>query len=217
MCYDIGMRKLAALCVATLLLAGSASAATTPTETKWIDKADGFSVILPAKWYPVPRTVTAVTQTIALLKKQKNTDLATAYGFYLTANGKAELKAYVFQAFLFNGPTNDPVPIVVSIQVVKGKSVYTSADLATAGKAYANALSSNKGAKITVPSLIKLPEGQAEFITGTVPNGGGVSTGLELYLLVHGKRLYALSFKIDAAVLSQAKVFRSIAENFRFV
>ena len=211
------MRTLAVLVGAFLLLAGAASAATTPTETKWIDKADGFSVILPAKWYPVPRTVTAVTQTIAALKKQKKTDLATAYSFYLTARGKTELKAYVFQAFYFNGPTMDPVPIDVSIQVVPSKTAYKPADLIAAGKAYANQLASNKGAKITVPALIKLPEGQAEFITGTVPNGGNVSTGLELYLLVHGNRLYALSFKIDAAVLSQAKIFRSIAENFRFV
>jgi hypothetical protein len=211
------MRKLAVLLAACLLLAGAAAAATTPTETKWNDKADGFSVILPAKWYAVPRTVAAVNQTIALLKKQKKTDLATAYSFYLTANGKQELKTYVFQAFLFDGPTMDPVPIVISIQVVPGKNPYKPADLPAAGKAYANALASNKGAKITVPALIKLPEGQAEFITGTVPNGGGISTGLELYILTHGKRLYVLSFKINATVLSQAKVFRSIAENFRFL
>ena len=211
------MRKLAALFAACLLLAGAATAATTPTETKWNDKADGFSVILPAKWYPVPRTVAAVNQTIAALKKQKQTDLATAYDFFLTADGKQELKAYVFQAFLFDGPTTDPVPIEISIQVVPGKRAYTPADLTAAGKAYANELASNKGSKITVPAQLKLPEGQAQFITGTVPNGGGISTGLELYILGHGKRLYVLSFKINAVALSQAKVFHSIAENFRFL
>jgi hypothetical protein len=207
--------RVAAL-LAALALPAAASAAT-PTQTKWIDKPDGFSVILPAKWYPVPRTVAAVNQTIAALKKQKKTALATAYHFFLTTNGKAELKAYAFQAFYFNGPTVSPVPIELSIQVLPGKKPYTRADLVTAGKTYANALASNKGSKITVPSLIKLPAGQAEFITGSVPNGGGVSTGVELYLLVHGKRLYALSFKIDAAVLSQAHVFRSIAQHFAWV
>ena len=211
------MRKLAVLFAASLLLAGAAAAATTPISTKWNVKQYGFSIILPPKWYAVPRTVTAVNQTIAALKKQKKTDLATAYGFYLTANGKTEVKAYKFQAFYFNGPTMDPVPIVVSIQVVGSKRAYKPADLTTAGKLYANELASNKGAKITRPALIKLPEGQAEFITGTVPNGNGVSTGLELYILVHGKRLYVLSFKIDAAILSQAKVFRSIAEHFAFL
>jgi hypothetical protein len=211
------MRKLVVLLAACLLLAGAASAATTPVSTKWNVKQFGFSIILPPKWYAVPRTVTAVNQTIAALKKQKKTDLATAYGFYLTANGKTELKAYVFQAFLFDGPTTDPVPIVVSIQVVTGTRAYTAADLTAAGKAYANELASTKGAKITVPARIKLPAGQSEFITGAVPNGGGVSTGLELYILGHGKRLYVLSFKINAAVLSQAKVFRAIAEHFAFL
>lgn len=207
------MRAALAAVTASLLLVGTAAGAT-PAATKWVDKPAGFSVILPAKWYPVPRTVAAVKATIAALKKQKNPNLATAYGFFLTANGKQELKAYAFQAFYFNGPTNDPVPIEVSIQIVKSKRAYTVADLTTAGKTYANALASNKGSKITVPKRIKLPAGPAEYITGVVPNGGGVSTGLELYLLTHGKRLYALSFKIDAQVLAQAKVFRSIAEHF---
>ena len=207
------MRLVVAGLLATLVLAGAATAAT-PTQTKWIDRRDGFSIILPAKWFAVPRTVKAVDATIAALKKQKQPDLAKAYSFFLTANGKAELKAYAFQAFYFNGPTSDPVPIEVSIQIVRAKKPYTSANLAAAGKAYANALASTSGAKIAVPSALKLPAGPAELIKGSVPNGGGVRTGVELYLLVHGARLYALSFKIDAAVLSQATVFRSIAEHF---
>src|SRR6266446_2923019 len=126
------MRKLAVLLAACLLLTGAAAAATTPISTKWNVKQYGFSIILPPKWYAVPRTVTAVNNTIAALKKQKQTSLATAYGFYLTANGKTELKTYVFQAFLFDGPTTDPVPIVVSIQVVGSKSAYKPADLTAA-------------------------------------------------------------------------------------
>jgi hypothetical protein len=210
------MRKFAVLLGAWLLLAGAVSAATTPAATKWIDKADGFSVILPAKWYPVPRTVTAVNNTIAALKKQKQTSLATAYGFYLTANGKTELKAYKFQAFYFNGPTMDPVPLSVSVQIDK-RIAYTAKDLPAAVRAYGTSFASIKGAKIAAPKLIKLPAGQAEYLTGTVPSGAGVSTGLELYILIHAKKLYVLSFKINADLLSQAKIFRSIAENFRFV
>jgi hypothetical protein len=210
------MRKLAVLLGASLLFAGAASAATAPVATKWIDKADGFSVILPAKWYPVPRTVTAVNNTIAALKKQKKTSLATAYGFFLTANGKTELKAYKFQAFYFNGPTMDPVPLSVSVQIDK-RIAYTAKDLAAAVRAYGTSFASIKGAKIAAPKLIKLPAGQAEYLTGTVPSGADVSTGLELYILIHAKKLYVLSFKINADLLSQAKIFRSIAENFRFV
>ena len=53
----------------------------------------------------MPRTVTALQQTIAALKKQKKTALASEYGFYLTAAGKAQLKAFVFQAFLDISPS----------------------------------------------------------------------------------------------------------------
>jgi hypothetical protein len=197
-----------------LVLAGTAAGADKPVG--YIDKADGFRIVMPAKWYPVPRSATAVRQLIAALKKQKKTDLASAYGFYLTANGQTERKAYVFEAFYFDGPTSDPVPLSVSVQVVPAKRAYTSADLASAGRTYAGALASTKGAKVSAPSAIKLPAGKAELIRGVVPNGGGVSTGAELYLLVHGKRLYALSFKVNAVLLSRAKVFRSIAETFRF-
>jgi hypothetical protein len=200
-----------------LLLAGVASAANKPQAVRWIDKDDGFSIVLPPKWYAVPRSPTQIQQLIAQLKKNKKTDLATAYGFYLTPNGKSELKAYRFQAFYFNGPSTDPVPISVSVQVVPGKHAYTAADLVAAARAYGGSLASAPGAKIAAPAKVTLPSGQAELIRGTVPNGNGVSTGAELYLLEHGKRFYALSFKVNAELLSQAKVFRSIAENFRFV
>lgn len=210
------MRFTLAACVGGLVLAAAASAATTPTETKWIDKKDGFSIILPPKWYPVPRTTTAVQQTIAQLKKQKKTALANEYSFYLSAFGKTQLRDYVFQAFLDIAPSTDPIYPQVAVQK-DTRRIYKPADLSTAGRAYASALAQHKGAKITVPKKIALPAGPAEFITGTVPAGPGLADGFELYLLVHGGKLYALKFDIDAVALKQAKVFRSIATHFRFL
>jgi hypothetical protein len=217
MWYHICMRKLVALLGSALLLAGGAAAATTPSATQYRDRANGYSVTVPPKWYAVPRSVAAVNRTIALLKQQKKADLAKAYGFFLTAAGKTELKAYKFQAFYFDGPTSSPVPIQVSIQVAKGPRAYKAADLAAAGAAYANALTKDNNATVTTPKLITLPAGKAEFLTGTIPRGDGVSSGFELYVLIHSGKLYALNFEIDALVLSQAKVFRSIAEHFAFV
>jgi hypothetical protein len=212
------MRKLAALIAACLLLAGPASAATTPTETKWNVRTYGFSMILPAKWYAVPRTVKAVQQTIAQLKKLKKTALASEYSFYLTAAGKTQLQAFIFQAFLDISPSTDPIAPQVSVQVSKGTKPYTTADLAAAGTTFAGAITSgNKGAKVTVPQRISLPEGPAELITGTVPAGTGISRGIELYLLIHKGKLYVLDFEIDASALSSATVFRSIAENVRWL
>jgi hypothetical protein len=209
--------KLALTGLAVALLAGTAAAANKPTQTRWIDKPMGYSITLPAKWYVIPRSTTLIKQEIAYLKKQKQASLASAYSAILKSTvSLSELKIYRFQAFLWP-PLNSLVPTEVSLQIVQGKKVYKASDLPAIGAYYANALSSGKGSKITVPKTIKLPAGSAEFITGTVPNGGGVSTGLELYILAHGKRAYVISCKIDANVLSQATVFRSIAENFAFL
>jgi hypothetical protein len=199
-----------------LLLATGASATTTPTATQWKDKTYGYSITLPAKWYVIPRTTSAIEQEITYLKARKQSSLAGAYSAMLKSSASlSELKAYRFQAFLWP-PLNSLVPTEVSVQIVTGTHAYTASDLPALGATYANALSANKGSKITVPKRISLPAGPAEFIEGTTPSGG-VSTGLELYILVHGKRAYVLSFTIDAKVLTQATVFGSIAEHFAFL
>jgi hypothetical protein len=207
----------AAVLAALVLALAAAASAATPTETRWIDKKDGFSIVLPPKWYAVPRTTTAVKQTIALLKKQKKNALANAYSFYLTSFGKTQLRDYVFQAFLDISPSNDAIVPQVAVQVSKGKTPYKASDLPAAGRTFAASLAQNRGSKIAAPKPISLPEGPAQFITGTIPAGTGLADGFELYLLIHNGKLYVLKFDIDAVALSQAKVFRSIAQNFRFV
>src|SRR5580765_5069526 len=203
--------KIAAAAAAIAVLAVAPAA---PVSTRWVVNQYGFSVILPPKWNPVPRTAAAVQKTIAALKKQKKAALASEYGFYLTAPGKAQLEDYVFQAFLDIAPSTDPIAPQFAVQVTKGSKPYTNADLPAAGRAYASALAQHKGAKIAAPKQIKLPSGPAELVTGTVPAGTRIADGFELYVLIHKGKLYALKFDIDAQVLSQAKVFRSIAEHF---
>jgi hypothetical protein len=198
------------------LTASAASAASGPTATKWIDKPDGYSIILPPKWYVIPRTTAEIQKLIAQLKAQKQTSLAGAYKAILeSSESKAELKDYRFQAFLWP-PLASLVPTELSLQVVSGTRTYTAKDLPAIAATYANAFSGNKGAKITVPKKVQLGAGPAERIDGTIPSGQA-TTGLELYLFVHGKRIYALSFKIDAGVLAKATVFHSIADHFAFV
>ena len=216
LCHEAGVKRAFAALLAALVLPAVASGAK-PTETKWIDKRDGFSVILPPKWYAVPRTVSAVKQTVASLKKQKRTALANEYSFYLTAFGKTQLKAFVFQAFYDIAPSTDPISPQFAVQISKGAKPYTAADLPAAGRAYASSLAQHKGAKISVPKRIGLPVGPAQFVTGTVPAGTRLADGFELYLLVHKGKLYALKFDIDATALRQAKVFRSIAEHLAWV
>jgi hypothetical protein len=213
LCYEVRMKIAAAAAIAVLAFASAASAATPPS-TKWVVKQHGFSVILPPKWNPVPRTAAGVKQIMASLEKRKQTALASEYSFYLTAPGKAQLRDYVFQAFLDIAPSSDPIAPQFAVQISKGSKPYTNADLQAAGHAYASALAQHKGAKISAPKQIELPTGPAEFVTGSVPAGPGIADGFELYLLIHKGKLYALKFDIDASVLSQAKVFRSIAEHF---
>src|SRR5262249_16993979 len=217
LCYDVGMRfAAAAAAIAVLAFAPSGSAAAPPS-TKWVVKQDGFSATLAPKWNPVPRTAKGVKQIIASLKKQKKAELASEYSFYLTAPGKAQLKNYVFQAFLDIAPSADPIAPQFAVQMTEGSKPYTNADLPAAGRAYASALAQRKGAKISAPKHIQLPTGPAQFVTGSVPAGRGIADGFELYLLIHKGKLYALKFDIDASVLSQAKVFRSIAGHFAWV
>jgi hypothetical protein len=212
LCYEVGVRVALAGMLAALSFPVAAFGAT-PAATKWVDRKDGFSVILPAKWYAVPRTVNAVKQTIAQLKQQQKTALANEYSFYLTSAGRAQLKAFVFQAFLDIAPSRDPIYPQFAVQV-DAHAHYTTANLAAAGRAYATSLAQHKGTTISVPKQIRLPAGPAQFVTGKVPADTGLADGFELYLLVHNGKLYALKFDIDASVLSQAHVFRSIAQRF---
>jgi hypothetical protein len=208
---------LAAAAVACVALgAASAGAAKAPAATKWVDRPYGYSVILPADWYVIPRTKAGIESVIATLKAQKKTSLETAYRAILkTPESLSELKVYRFQAFLWP-PVQSLVPTEFSLQVVNGSHAYTAKNLPAIADEYANAFSSNKGARITVPRKVKLGAGTAEVIDGSIPTGQA-TTGLEVYILAHGKRVYVLSFKIDASVLAKATVFRSIADHFAFL
>jgi len=214
------LRLLAALTTA-LALAGAAGAATTPKATLIVVKKYGFSILLPplhtalvgtTTWYPIPRTVAAIKQTIAGYKAEHDTSLASAYGEVDTN----QLSKYAFQAFLWP-PLESVVPTEVSVQVVSGLHL-AAADLASAGAQYANALSGG-GTVVSSPKRLTLSAGPAEFVEADVNNGGGIHTGAALYLLIHGGRLYVVSFEIDATLLSKSSystVLREIANTFSF-
>jgi hypothetical protein len=212
----------AGILAATLVLvalAGSASA----TNVKGIviyDKAKGYALTIPASWEPIPRTLAQVRSTIATLKKKKSTkSLATYYQSIIsTPDGVSGLGAYRFQAFAWPVSAGaSPLPTEVSLQVATLPKVLKASDFPALGAAYANNLAAQKGAKVTVPKIVKLPAGKAEYIVATVPAGEGLSYGFELYLIPHGKRLYNLTFQTDSRVLAQATLFKSIADQFKLV
>jgi hypothetical protein len=165
----------------------------------------------------VPRSKAAVEAEIKKLGTgAANAELVATYKAVIsTASGVSSLTAYKFQALAWPVDTDTPILTQVSVGIVKTSKVYGKKDLPAIGATYANALAANKGSKIVDPKLIELPAGPAEFIEGTIPAGTGLSNGVELYLIPHGKKLYELSFQIDATLLSSAKIFTAIADAFK--
>jgi hypothetical protein len=206
----------AAVAFAVVVVTGSSAA--NVKGTRWVDKAGGYTITIPKTWQLIPRTTAQVNTLIATLKKQKKTALASFYKSILaTTAGRTDLKAYRFQAFAWPDSETQPVPIQVSLGLVKTKTPVTTKALPSVAAVFANQLASNKGAKITVPKIVTLPAGKAEFIEGTIPIGGGIDNGLELYLIPHGKTVYELAFQIEASQLKTATLFTSIAQQFRFL
>jgi hypothetical protein len=186
--------------------------------TTIVDKAQGYELTIPNTWKLIPRTKAQLEATIATLKKKKETKLAAMYASILSSPaGVSGLTTYRLQAFAYPQDPATPILLEVSLGIVPTTKAYGTKDLPSIGATYANALAANKGSKIYVPKQVKLPSGPAEFIEGTVPVGGGFSNGIELYLIPHGKKLYELSFQVDARLLSQATLFTAMAKAFKFV
>ena len=155
---------------------------------------------------------------IAEAKKEKLKGVPTAYSFYLTAPGKAQLKDFVFQAFLNVYPSADPLIPQVAVQVSTAKTAYKPSDLTKAAETFGEALSQNKGAKVAKPTTTKLAAGTAKVVIATTPVGTGLTDATTLYLLIHGGKLYVLKFDVDAAAYNKttAKVFLAIAQTLKF-
>ena len=80
-------------------------------------------------------------------------------------------------------------------------------------------LGQNKGAKVTKPQRMSLPEGAAEYITASIPIEKNLTDAVEFFLMIHSGKLYVLKFDIDKASDTKAVVgvFKSIAVNVRFL
>jgi hypothetical protein len=205
--------------VLALAAAAAGTAAKSQPSTIYVDKAGGYAIAIPKTWQLIPRSQAGVKALIAKLKKKSSTvSLADFYSTILSSQaGQSGIKAYRFQAFDWPGSLSSPVPIQVSVGITPAKRAYTAKDLPSIGAVFANAFAANKGAKVTVPKTVTLPSGKAELIEAAIPIGSGVTNGAEVYLIPHGKKLYELSFQIDASDLASATLFTSIAEHFRLL
>ena len=200
------------------VLAAAAAGKSQPATT-YIDQAKGYSITIPRTWQLIPRTETQVRSLIATLHRKKSTvPLAETYQSILSSSaGRSGLSTYRFQAFLWPLDGSTPLLTEVSLGIVPTHTAYGRSALPTIGATYANALAQNTGSRVAVPKAVTLPAGPAELVVATIPAGEGLTNGVELYLIPHGKQLYELSFQIDARFLRQAAILTSIAEHFRFL
>jgi hypothetical protein len=186
--------------------------------TIYVDQSGGYRITVPRTWQVMPPSVAAVKQTITRLEKQKKTELAAFYSDQIkTAAGRKELSTFRFRAFRWP-LLPSPVPTDVSLSITPIAKKYKQADLPAIGASFAKNLRT-PGATVAAPEMLKLKAGPAALITGTVPLPKpytGVKTGFSLVLLLRPGKLYMLSFRIDSAVASQAKVFAAITSLFRF-
>ena len=200
------------------LLTGAAAGKSQPATT-YVDQAEGYSITLPRTWQLIPRTEAQVRSLIAALERKKSTvPLAETYRSILSSSaGRSGLSTYRFQAFLWPLDGSTPLLTEVSLGIIPTSTAYGRSALPTIGATYANALAQNAGSKVAVPRVVALPSGPAALVVAVIPAGEGLSNGVELYLIPHGKHLYELSFQIDARFLRQATILTSIAEHFAFL
>jgi hypothetical protein len=198
--------------------AAGGAAANQPSST-YVDKPAGYAITIPKTWELIPRTAPAVKALAAKLNRKAATKSLGGYyaGIIGNKSGLAGLDAYRFQAFAWPDSLNSPVPIEVSVGIVKAKRPITPRDLPAISNTFAQSFLSNKGAKVTKPKIVSLPAGKASFYEGIVPIGAGFTNGLAMYLIPHGKKLYELAFGIEGSELSSATLFASIAQHFKLI
>jgi hypothetical protein len=185
----------------------------------WVDATDKYTITLPRTWDLIPRSAADIRSLVAQLKAKKTEEddaLAATYSAILASpQGVSELSTFRLQAFPWPPDVDTSILTEVGVKVIHNTLAASSASLTMLGQQYAAALRKNSGAKIDSPREVKLPAGNAELVEGSVPAGGGLSNGVELYLLLHGSRLYVLSFTVDARLMAKATIFAAIAEHFR--
>jgi hypothetical protein len=209
---------LALAAAGSLVAAGAAPAAKTLPSNIYVDQGGGYRITVPKSWQVVPPSTALVKQIVTKLKKQKKTELAAVYSeMVATAAARKQLTSFRFRAFRWPlAPSPVPTDVTLTIQPIPAK--YKQADLPQIGASFARNLRT-PGAKINAVQMLKLPAGSAALITGTVPlpkEYGGIATGFSLILLLRPKRLYLLSFRIDSRAAADAKLFVSMAKQFRF-
>lgn len=200
-------RVLLALLLTAGLAAGSARAASWLTLS---DPATGFSIAIPQGWKVVPRSTPALTALVARLSRRKETALASEYA-EAAALRRTTHTVYRVQAFAWPAPVGDVVPDV-TVKVDPLRRGTTPAALPLIARAIETALSKAKKTVVSKPVSRRLPAGPTVEITGSTQLSKHLQSRFAVYLLVHGGRLYSISFRGTPSAALEARIL----ERFRF-
>jgi hypothetical protein len=175
------------------------------------DAAAGFSIAVPGTWRLVPHSTPALARLVHRLATEKRTALATQYAEILAARRVRNSADFRFQAFPWPAPKGAVVPdVTVKIDPLR-RGTRPSA-LPLIARQIAKALSRSKAAGVATTVRRVLPGGTAYVVTGTTRLSRTTRSRYAVYLLIHGRRLYSISFRGPATAAETR-----IVESLRFV
>ena len=204
------MKRLAVTVLAVAcLMSGTASAAGSWRTVD--DAAAGFSIAVPGTWRLVPRSTPALARLVHRLATEKRTALATQYAEILAARRVPNRAVFRFQAFAWPAPKGAVVPdVTVTIDPLRRGTRPSSLPLIA--RQIAKALSGSKAATVATTVRRVLPGGTAFVVTGTTRLSRTTRSHYAVYLLIHGRRLYSISFRGPATAAETR-----IVESLRFI
>jgi len=199
------IRGAAATVAVLLLAAGSAGAA-----ESWRAVADpgaGYSISVPMAWQVVPRSTPELNALIARLRKEKRAQLANQYA-QIAATRRVTSTVYRFQAFAWPAPKGPVVPDV-TVKTDPLTAGTTQAALPFIARQVAEALAASATATAAAPVRRTLPAGPAFLVTGTTRVTKVLRSRYAVYLLIHGRRLYSISFRGPKTAV-EGQIIRSV-------
>lgn len=199
------MRAVASV-VAAACLAVTSAAAAAPW-SRVTDRAGGYSIAVPASWQVVPRSTRRLDARVAQARALKQFALANQLAEIAAVRRKTRT-VYRFQAFAWPPPKGAVVPdVTVRIAALTRRT--TRAALAPIARQIAKSLS--RAATVSASRRLVLPAGEAFEVAGSIPLSKSLRSPFAIYLLMHDRRLYSLTFRGPAAAAE-----RGILDSFRF-
>jgi hypothetical protein len=194
--------------LAVAALATASLAAASPPWRPFVDPPAGFSISVPVAWRVVPRSTPQLDALVAKLRTRKQIALADQFA-EIAATRKVSHTVYRFQAFVWPPPKGGVVPDV-TVKIDRLAAGATRAALPLIAREIVKALSRSP-APPSSPVHRKLPAGPAVEVTGSTRVTKSLRSRYAVYLLIHDRKLYSITFRGPASAVESR-----IVESFRF-